>query len=253
MNRLVRQARPALRAVRAMSTSTVPPARPSQWWKYAIGGIAVGAALSQGVFKFDPEREHRLASAHQSSSNEHSDAKAAIVDALHDAAAHADEDSHGTTEGEAPAEGEGSARVAPYDPETGEFNWDCPCLGGIPDTVCGEQFKTSFRCFVLSEAEPKGMDCIDAFNAMQQCFREHPEVYSREIDIYDEIDKEEQDAAAAAVATTEGDAVPVSPTHAHPPTTDAEASPAPPPEPTQKATPARSEPPSTPPKDAQSS
>ncbi|EJD52715.1 hypothetical protein AURDEDRAFT_55340, partial [Auricularia subglabra TFB-10046 SS5] len=61
----------------------------------------------------------------------------------------------------------------------GEFNWDCPCLGGIPDTVCGEQFKESFRCFVKSEAEPKGMDCIDAFNAMQQCFREHPEVYAR--------------------------------------------------------------------------
>jgi len=46
---------------------------------------------------------------------------------------------------------------------------------------CGEQFKEAFSCFVFSEDEPKGINCVDAFKAMQDCFREHPEVYADEI------------------------------------------------------------------------
>jgi intermembrane space import and assembly protein 40 len=42
---------------------------------------------------------------------------------------------------------------------------------------CGEQFKAAFSCFVFSEAEPKGMDCVEKFRMMQDCFREHPDVY----------------------------------------------------------------------------
>lgn len=50
-----------------------------------------------------------------------------------------------------------------FNPETGEINWDCPCLGGMADGPCGEQFKAAFSCFVYSTEEPKGMDCIDKF------------------------------------------------------------------------------------------
>lgn len=50
-----------------------------------------------------------------------------------------------------------------FNPETGEINWDCPCLGGMADGPCGEDFKTAFSCFVHSEEEPKGMDCIEKF------------------------------------------------------------------------------------------
>ena len=50
-----------------------------------------------------------------------------------------------------------------FNPETGEINWDCPCLGGMADGPCGEEFKTAFSCFVFSTSEPKGMDCIDKF------------------------------------------------------------------------------------------
>lgn len=50
-----------------------------------------------------------------------------------------------------------------FNPETGEINWDCPCLGGMAHGPCGEQFKAAFSCFVFSEVEPKGMDCIDKF------------------------------------------------------------------------------------------
>ena len=56
------------------------------------------------------------------------------------------------------AEGEGA-----FNPETGEINWDCPCLGGMAHGPCGEEFKAAFSCFVYSEQEPKGMDCIDRF------------------------------------------------------------------------------------------
>jgi intermembrane space import and assembly protein 40 len=50
-----------------------------------------------------------------------------------------------------------------FNPETGEINWDCPCLGGMAHGPCGEQFKAAFSCFVFSEEDPKGMDCIDHF------------------------------------------------------------------------------------------
>ncbi|KAJ1861806.1 Oxidoreductase [Coemansia sp. RSA 1722] len=73
------------------------------------------------------------------------------------------------------------AQAQAFNPETGEINWDCPCLGGMAQGTCGEQFKTAFSCFVYSEEEPKGMDCIDAFKAMQECFRDHPEEYAAEL------------------------------------------------------------------------
>ncbi|KAJ2887262.1 Oxidoreductase [Coemansia aciculifera] len=75
-----------------------------------------------------------------------------------------------------------------YNPETGEINWDCPCLGGMAQGTCGEEFKAAFSCFIYSEEEPKGMDCVDAFKAMQDCFRAHPEEYANEIGDADEED-----------------------------------------------------------------
>ena len=69
------------------------------------------------------------------------------------------------------------ASQAAFNPETGEINWDCPCLGGMAHGVCGEEFKAAFSCFVYSQEEPKGQDCIDRFRGMQDCFRAHPDVY----------------------------------------------------------------------------
>lgn len=69
-----------------------------------------------------------------------------------------------------------------FDPSTGQINWDCPCLGGMADGPCGPQFKEAFSCFVFSEAEPKGIECVDKFKAMQDCFREYPEIYKEEIE-----------------------------------------------------------------------
>lgn len=74
-------------------------------------------------------------------------------------------------------EGTGGA----FNPETGEINWDCPCLGGMAHGPCGEEFKRAFSCFVYSEEEQKGVDCIEFFKEMQDCFREHPEIYKDDI------------------------------------------------------------------------
>jgi len=69
-----------------------------------------------------------------------------------------------------------------FNEETGEINWDCPCLGGMATGPCGEQFKAAFSCFVYSKEEPKGVDCIEHFKTMQNCFREHPEMYGAELE-----------------------------------------------------------------------
>lgn len=74
-----------------------------------------------------------------------------------------------------------------YNPDTGEINWDCPCLGGMAHGPCGEEFKEAFSCFIYSEAEPKGIDCVEKFQGMQTCFRKYPEYYAEQL-------KDEEDA-----------------------------------------------------------
>ncbi|CAL9732049.1 hypothetical protein MOUN0_N01002 [Monosporozyma unispora] len=69
-----------------------------------------------------------------------------------------------------------------YDPDTGEINWDCPCLGGLAQGPCGEEFKLAFSCFVYSEKEPKGSECLSQFQGMQTCFQKHPDYYLNDDD-----------------------------------------------------------------------
>lgn len=66
---------------------------------------------------------------------------------------------------------------------SGEINWDCPCLGGMASGACGEQFKTAFTCFHFSQEEVKGLDCLEQFSSMQECFRHHPELFPQEDDL----------------------------------------------------------------------
>lgn len=65
---------------------------------------------------------------------------------------------------------------------------------------CGEDFKTAFSCFVFSEAEPKGSDCVDAFRAMQSCFQDFPEYYSDQLkeDESDDIKSDKKESGTAA-------------------------------------------------------
>lgn len=89
---------------------------------------------------------------------------------------------------EQPEQPEQEEGQAAYNPETGEINWDCPCLGGMAHGPCGEEFKEAFSCFVYSETEPKGMDCIKKFEAMRTCFKQHPEHYKEELYEDDELE-----------------------------------------------------------------
>jgi intermembrane space import and assembly protein 40 len=57
-----------------------------------------------------------------------------------------------------------------FNPETGEINWDCPCLGGMAHGPCGPEFREAFSCFVYSKEEPKGMECIDKFKYVYECY-----------------------------------------------------------------------------------
>ncbi|KAK2064000.1 CHCH domain-containing protein [Colletotrichum caudatum] len=95
-----------------------------------------------------------------------------------------------------------------FNPETGEINWDCPCLGGMADGPCGEEFKAAFSCFVYSKEEPKGMDCIEKFQGMQTCFRKYPEVYGAELADDDEYQEGAEDARPALDANTDATAAP---------------------------------------------
>ncbi|KAJ5176536.1 Mitochondrial intermembrane space import and assembly protein 40 [Penicillium canariense] len=92
---------------------------------------------------------------------------------------------------------------AAFNPETGEINWDCPCLGGMAHGPCGEEFRAAFSCFVYSNEEPKGIECIEKFKGMQDCFRQHPDVYGAEL----EDDEAEGDAPAPAT-NAEGELAP---------------------------------------------
>jgi len=76
------------------------------------------------------------------------------------------------------SEPEPSGGGGAFNPDTGEINWDCPCLGGMAHGPCGPEFREAFSCFVYSEKDPKGIDCVEKFKAMQDCFRAHPDVYA---------------------------------------------------------------------------
>ncbi|KAL0135087.1 hypothetical protein V8B55DRAFT_1557168 [Mucor lusitanicus] len=104
-------------------------------------------------------------------------------------------DAAASTPNEAKEEKEDAASA--FNPETGEINWDCPCLGGMAQGPCGEEFKAAFSCFVYSEAEPKGLDCVEKFKGMQDCFRLHPDVYG------DEIDDDDEEEEPVGVVTEE--------------------------------------------------
>ncbi|QDS70782.1 hypothetical protein FKW77_004154 [Venturia effusa] len=95
-----------------------------------------------------------------------------------------------------------------FNEETGEINWDCPCLGGMADGPCGPDFKEAFSCFVFSKEEPKGLDCIDKFKHMQDCFRAHPDIYGAELED-DEEDIQGEGGSKAPVAASAEEASPL--------------------------------------------
>lgn len=162
--------RSALRqAPRARLMSTATPRASSLAPKLAIGGSLVAASIF--LLPFSPVN---------------SDANKSKVAKDKEAAKEAtktteNEEKSEPTESELPESQDEEPQSAAFNPETGEINWDCPCLGGMAHGPCGEEFKEAFACFVYSETEPKGIDCITKFEAMRTCFKQHPEHYKEEL------------------------------------------------------------------------
>lgn len=59
---------------------------------------------------------------------------------------------------------------------------NCPCIASMKEGSCGQPFLAAYRCFLESETEPKGMDCMEQFKSMQVCVAEHPEEYNLDDD-----------------------------------------------------------------------
>ncbi|KAG8920309.1 Oxidoreductase [Tulasnella sp. 417] len=191
----------SLHAQAASSSTTVPRARMVLGAATALG-VSAWALASQSKLNME-EPAQPAAAAPTPAIIEAKSAQFAEVVAEEVTAAAPVADEAGATqatsiEGEAAApEGEKQeedAGAAAFDPVTGEINWDCPCLGGMAHGPCGPQFREAFSCFVYSEQEPKGVDCVEKFKAMQDCFRAHPETYGEELD--------DEDGAAAGEKPT---------------------------------------------------
>ncbi|XP_052866300.1 mitochondrial intermembrane space import and assembly protein 40 [Anopheles cruzii] len=84
--------------------------------------------------------------------------------------------------------------------ESGDINWNCPCLGGMAIGPCGVEFREAFSCFHYSQAEPKGSDCYEAFSTMNECMRNYPGVYKQNLN-----EEDGEDASGVAMIANNGD------------------------------------------------
>lgn len=66
---------------------------------------------------------------------------------------------------------------------------NCPCIEGMKDGPCGTHFLTAYECFLRSESDPKGSNCVTHFLSMHTCMNEHPDFY--DLDDDDEDSPEE--------------------------------------------------------------
>ncbi|KAL1964420.1 hypothetical protein VTN77DRAFT_6978 [Rasamsonia byssochlamydoides] len=174
--------------------STAPPAQKSRSWTNCLVrlGLAVGVVYyynTSSVFAEEPSFSLRPQPLEDENAPTIESLSAQRKQRLQSASVAVTEPQAQPSEGyTSPEDLEQEAdQQGAFNPETGEINWDCPCLGGMAHGPCGEEFKAAFSCFVYSTEEPKGMDCIDKFKAMQDCFRQHPDVYGSELE-EDEVD-----------------------------------------------------------------
>jgi len=214
--------------------STAPPTKKSRSWKSSAArwGLAIGGIYyynTSNVFAEEPEGAiQRLDESihHVQESNQPTidaiveekrqrEAQRIAEENKREMAAKAvlagEEEAAGEEDGEDGLEGleEEAGQQGAFNEETGEINWDCPCLGGMAHGPCGEEFKEAFSCFVYSKEEPKGVECIEKFKGMQDCFRQHPEMYASELED-DEDEVEEELRAREAVPAGEQTTVPSS-------------------------------------------
>ena len=61
----------------------------------------------------------------------------------------------------------------------GEINWDCPCLGNLPNGPCGPSFRDAFSCWVENKDNEEGFaeNCFENFTQWEKCLSEHRDIY----------------------------------------------------------------------------
>ncbi|ATZ55423.1 Bcmia40 [Botrytis cinerea B05.10] len=210
--------------------SSAPPSQKSRSWKgsaarWALAGAGVYWYNTSNVFAEEPEAIQKLdESIHRIRESDlptldavieekrkrHAELAAEQEKREHESAAKAVA-AEGGAEEEGEMEGleDEAGQQGAFNPETGEINWDCPCLGGMAHGPCGEEFKAAFSCFVHSTEEPKGVECIEKFKGMQDCFRAHPEMYASELENEEDEIEEELRAREAANGSEEGGSEPL--------------------------------------------
>uniref|UniRef100_A0ACD5V3B4 Uncharacterized protein n=1 Tax=Avena sativa TaxID=4498 RepID=A0ACD5V3B4_AVESA len=68
---------------------------------------------------------------------------------------------------------------------------ECPCVADLKSGPCGSGFVDAFSCFLRSTEVEKGSDCVQPFIALQNCIKENPAAFSKEI-----LEEEENDEEA---------------------------------------------------------
>jgi hypothetical protein len=58
---------------------------------------------------------------------------------------------------------------------------DYPCVADLKNGPCGGPFVNAFSCFLRSTKEEKGSDCVKLFITLQDCIKENPEAFSKQI------------------------------------------------------------------------
>lgn len=66
----------------------------------------------------------------------------------------------------------------------GTINWDCPCLGNLPNGPCGPAFRDAFSCWVENKSDQDSFasKCFDSFTAWEGCLSENREIYKSDDD-----------------------------------------------------------------------
>lgn len=61
----------------------------------------------------------------------------------------------------------------------GEINWDCPCLGNLPNGPCGSAFRGAFSCWVETREDQDAFSekCVENFIEWEDCVAKHKDVY----------------------------------------------------------------------------
>ncbi|KAL8152920.1 hypothetical protein V2J09_010680 [Rumex salicifolius] len=67
---------------------------------------------------------------------------------------------------------------------------ECPCIAHLRTGPCGNDFSEAFLCFLKSNAEEKGSDCVQPFVMLQNCIKAHPDAFSKDVLEGDEVEKE---------------------------------------------------------------